>query len=255
MPDSSANLPNSGADPGVQCTQLALESPLTASDRGGIHLGMNVHSENGAAEKRRRGRPPGDDKRRVILDAALAAFAARGYHGTAVPEVAAAAGVGTGTLYRYFANKEALVNEVYRDAKLRLGAALVADDAGLDLGRAEVAEAWFIGLWRRLGAFAQAEPDAFRFLEMQDHVEYLDAASRALELSVLMPLWMAGQRLRAGTEGPTVDVLIALSWGAFVGLIKAQRLGYLQAAQLDETQLEQAGAACWRMIAPPPEKG
>lgn len=225
---------------------------MTVIDPGSINYGMNVRSVNKSAAKRRRGRPLVDDKRRIILDAALEAFAARGYHGTAVPEVAEAAGVGTGTLYRYFANKEALVNEVYRDAKQRLRTALLAGAPELDLSRTEIAEAWFAELWRRLGAFARAEPDAFRFLEMQDHVEYLDAASREVELSVLAPLWMAGKRLRERAEGPTVDVVIALLWGAFVGLIKAQRLGYLR---LDDKQLEQAGAACWRMIAPRPKKG
>jgi hypothetical protein len=65
---------------------------------------------------------------------------------------------------------------------------------------------------------------------------------------VLAPLWLAGKRLRdRSSGGATVDVLIALLWGAFVGLIKAQRLGYLK---LNDEQLRQAGAACWRMIAP-----
>lgn len=208
---------------------------------------MNVRSVNTPGAKRRRGRPLVDDKRRIILDAALVAFAARGYHGTAVPEVAGAAGVGTGTLYRYFANKEALVNEVYRDAKQRLRSALIVGVPEVDFSRLDTAQIWFAELWRRLGAFAKAEPAAFRFLEMQDHIEYLDAESRAVELSVLAPLWMAGKRLRGRADGASVDVLIALLWGAFVGVIKARRLGYLK---LDNKQLEQAGAACWRMIAP-----
>jgi AcrR family transcriptional regulator len=207
---------------------------------------MNVRSVNKA--KRGRGRPLVDDKRRIILDAALTAFAERGYHGTSVPDVAEAAGVGTGTLYRYFEHKEALVNEVYRDAKQRLRSALLTGVTDLDLTKLHsAAETWFAELWRRLGAFAKAEPDAFRFLEMQDHVAYLDTKSREVELSVLAPLWLAGKRLRDRSDGPSVDILIALLWGAFVGLIKAQRLGYLR---LDDKQLEQAGAACWRLIAP-----
>ncbi|MBA3542140.1 MAG: helix-turn-helix transcriptional regulator, partial [Deltaproteobacteria bacterium] len=56
---------------------------------------MNVRSVKAAP--RGRGRPLVDDKRRIILDAALTVFAERGFHGTAVPEVAEAAGVGTGT--------------------------------------------------------------------------------------------------------------------------------------------------------------
>jgi TetR/AcrR family transcriptional regulator, repressor of fatR-cypB operon len=188
-----------------------------------------------------------DDKRRRILDAALATFAERGFHGTSVPEVADAAGVGTGTLYRYFEHKEALVNEVYRDAKLRLRAALLEGMASPDSYRANDAERWFAELWRRLGAFAKANPDAFRFLEMQDHVAYLDAESRQIEMTVIAPLFVAGQRMRDSSATAPIDVLIALVWGAFVGLVKAARLGYLT---LDDTRLAQAGSACWRMIAP-----
>ena len=210
---------------------------------------MNVRSETNRPAKRGRGRPLVDDKRRRILDAALRTFAARGYHGTAVPEVAAAADVGTGTLYRYFEHKEALVNEVYRDAKLRLKVALLGDLPEPDVHKLDRAERWFGDVWQRLAVFARREPDAFRFLEMQDHVEYLDAKSRALELSVLAPLWLAGKRLRDRSGGPPVDIAIALLWGAFVGLIKANRLGYLP---LDDKTLAAAGAAAWRMIAPTP---
>ena len=196
-----------------------------------------------------RGRPLVDDKRRRILDAALRVFAERGYHGTAVPEVAQAAKVSTGTLYHYFESKELLVNEVYRDAKTRLRSSLLDALPKLDPYQMDHGRAWFTALWNRLGAFAQAEPEAFRFLEMQDHTPYLDAESKQLELSVLAPLWLEGKRLTGlgGADVPPVDVAIALLWGAFVGLIKASRLGYLT---LDERSLARAGAACWRMIAP-----
>ncbi|HEU0030868.1 MAG TPA: TetR/AcrR family transcriptional regulator [Kofleriaceae bacterium] len=199
----------------------------------------------GTAKPARRGRPLVDDKRRIILDAALEMFAERGFHGTSVPEVAAAAKVGTGTLYRYFEHKEALVNEVYRDAKLRLRAALLDGVASPDRYHGDSAQRWFDEIWRRLGAFARAEPAAFRFLEMQDHVAYLDAESRQLELSVIAPLFVAGKQLRERAPSPSVEILIALLWGAFVGVIKASRLGYLQ---LDDKGLAEAGRACWRMI-------
>jgi TetR/AcrR family transcriptional regulator, repressor of fatR-cypB operon len=196
----------------------------------------------------RRGRPRVGDKRRLILDAALRMFAERGYHGTSVPEVAEAAGIGVGTMYRYFDNKDALVNEVYRDAKLRLRAALLDGMPATDRYTLDQGRAWFSELWRRLAAFAKAEPDAFRFLEMQDHVPYLDAESRQVELTVLKPIWLAGSRLRSMSAGPPVGVLIAMLWGAFVGLVKAGRLGYLK---LDERSFEQAGVAAWQLIAAP----
>ena len=57
------------------------------------------------------------DKRELILAAALELFAEHGFAGSAVPLVAEAAGVATGTIYRYFPSKEALVNALYQQWK------------------------------------------------------------------------------------------------------------------------------------------
>ncbi len=50
--------------------------------------------------------------RNKILDAALDVFYGKGFHLSTVDEIAERAGVGKGTLYRYFANKEKLFNEL-----------------------------------------------------------------------------------------------------------------------------------------------
>src|SRR5438105_3013209 len=63
-------------------------------------------------------------KREAILDAALELFAERGFHGTAVPLVAEKAGVGAGTVYRYFESKEKLVNALYQQWKSRMAGCL-----------------------------------------------------------------------------------------------------------------------------------
>ena len=47
-------------------------------------------------------------------------------------------------------------------------------------------------------------------------------------VSVLTPLLRAGQQLHDRASGTPIDVVIALMWGAFVGLVKAERLGYLK---------------------------
>ncbi|MFN0246911.1 MAG: TetR/AcrR family transcriptional regulator, partial [Kofleriaceae bacterium] len=67
------------------------------------------------------------DKREAILDAALELFVERGFFGTAVPEIADKAGVGAGTIYRYFESKEALVNAIYRQQKQRFAHVVLAD--------------------------------------------------------------------------------------------------------------------------------
>ena len=59
-------------------------------------------------------RADAERNRRRILDAAREVFAARG-PGASVDEIARAAGVGMGTLYRRFPTKEALLEAVVRD--------------------------------------------------------------------------------------------------------------------------------------------
>lgn len=50
--------------------------------------------------------------RERILDAALDVFSEKGFHVATVDEIAERAGLGKGTVYRYFANKETLFNEL-----------------------------------------------------------------------------------------------------------------------------------------------
>ncbi|MGB5811052.1 MAG: TetR/AcrR family transcriptional regulator [Polyangiales bacterium] len=176
--------------------------------------------------------------RQRILAAALKVFAQRGYDGTAVPLIATEAGVGTGTIYRHFQNKEHLVNVLFRETKRRLWAGVLG---GLDPSGDP--EDLFASVWAGLGQFAHEEPLAFQFVEMQHHAPYLDNESRELERKVMLPLaeWIGGQGKGAVAVDP--EHLIAMFWGAFVGLVKAERLGQLA---LDENSIRHAGKRLWR---------
>jgi len=212
--------------------------------------------------KRGRGRPRTGGKREEILDAALALFAERGFHGTAIPDIATDAGIATGTIYRHFASKETLVNELYRRSKQALIDALTPEDLGgvgtpaasltgrggeprgIDL------RARFHDLWWRLVGFARDQPLAFAFLELHHHGTYLDAASRALELEILAPIAgvLESGRARGVTKPMPPHALIVTVWGAFVGLIKHARLGYYPLTDDICAQVEQT---CWDAIASP----
>ena len=60
-------------------------------------------------------RPPREQIRREILDAAGRAFARRGFHGASVEAVAAEAGLTTGAVYSNFKGKEDLFLALYDD--------------------------------------------------------------------------------------------------------------------------------------------
>ncbi len=64
-----------------------------------------------------------EEKRRVILDAAVRVFARRGYHGSRVGDIAEEAGIAHGLLYHYFASKEEVLATVFRENWGRLLAA------------------------------------------------------------------------------------------------------------------------------------
>jgi AcrR family transcriptional regulator len=71
-------------------------------------------------------------RRRQIIDAARTRFIANGFHQTGVQDIATAAGISLGLLYRYFKNKDALILEVaHRDVDAIVDAVAAMPDAGV----------------------------------------------------------------------------------------------------------------------------
>ena len=66
-----------------------------------------------ATPRKRRSAAP-EERRAAILDAALEEFTARGYEAARLDDVAKRAGVAKGTIYLYFADKEALFQDLVR---------------------------------------------------------------------------------------------------------------------------------------------
>ena len=56
-----------------------------------------------------------EEKRRLILDAAVRVFARRGYHTSRVGDIAEEAGIAHGLLYHYFASKEEVLQTIFRE--------------------------------------------------------------------------------------------------------------------------------------------
>jgi TetR/AcrR family transcriptional regulator, repressor of fatR-cypB operon len=192
---------------------------------------MNIHSVT--------------DKREAVLATALDLFSERTFEGTSMPGLAQQAGVGPGTIYRYFASKDELGNAVYQRWKAEMLRYLTED-----VPRGLPARREFALLWQRLWQFAGDHPSALAFLETHHHPEYLDAQSRQLGEQVNRvgrSFIRRGQRLGEIKQADP-DVLIALVFGAFVGMVKAG-LGQ------DSVQVKQAEECLWEMLKGPEEKG
>ena len=182
------------------------------------------------------------DKRDAIMSAALALFVERGFHGTAVPEVAERAGVGAGTIYRYFESKEALVNELYRRHKQLLATRVLAQfpvDA--------VAREQFRALWFRMARYVADEPLGFAFLELHNHRSYLDAESRAAEerLKQFAVQFLEAAQRRGEIRAVAPMILIGVVMGAFIGLVRhAGECGLV----MDEAAWTTAEQCVWEAI-------
>lgn len=75
-----------------------------------------------------------DLTRQRLIRAALELFTTRGYHDTTTAQIAKKAGIAEGTIYRHFASKQHLANELYRAAQR--WAAKVIQEKSRDAGTA-----------------------------------------------------------------------------------------------------------------------
>jgi len=183
------------------------------------------------------------DKADAILAAALALFVERGYHGTAVPAIAERAGVAAGTIYHHFANKEELVNAVFRSWKER-----IAREVHESFPATAAPREQFRAMWNQLARFALAHPAAYTFLEYHHHASYLDANNKSLDAGLKQ--FAAVVVGRAQTLGVVKQLdpllLMELVFGAFNGMMRAHFEGRIA---LDDSRLAAAEAACWDAIA------
>lgn len=119
-----------------------------------------------------------------ILDAALALFAEVGYEAASTNRIAARAGISPGSLYQFFANKEAITEALSARLAERMGAAHAAAFDGAD-----VADLPLDDLLDRildpLIAFNLANPGAKALLAGPDAPAPLAVASRPLQEALL----------------------------------------------------------------------
>jgi len=81
-----------------------------------------------------------DLTRQRLIRAALELFTTRGYHDTTTAQIAKKAGIAEGTIYRHFASKQHLANELYRAAQ-RWAAKVIQEksrDPGAGTARAQL---------------------------------------------------------------------------------------------------------------------
>ena len=125
-----------------------------------------------------------EDKRRLILDAAVRVFARKGYHASRVGDIAEEAGVAHGLLYHYFRSKDELLETIFRETwRDVLDAVRVIEETD------ETARERLAGVAKILLRAWRRDPDLVRVLvrevtrstALQRRVDEIDQAFAALE--------------------------------------------------------------------------
>jgi AcrR family transcriptional regulator len=166
-----------------------------------------------------------EDKRMLILQAAVRVFAAEGYEATRVGDIAKEAGVAYGLVYHYFGSKDAVLEAVFREQWGRLLAALsLAEETGEDAGeQLELAVKIVLRSWRD-------DPDLVRLLvreitrspHIQDELDEIGQAFATFQRVI-----ERGQR--EGTFRAELDSQIAawMLYGALEEVLTGWVLGQL----------------------------
>lgn len=118
-------------------------------------------------------RPRSEDKRNALLAAATKVVAEQGI-GAPTSRIARVADVAEGTLFTYFENKQALLNQLYLHLKQDMRLSIMADfpHNGTDEERARYA-------WNGYVAWGMADPEGHRALRQLGVANCIDADHRA----------------------------------------------------------------------------
>jgi AcrR family transcriptional regulator len=183
-----------------------------------------------------------DDKREAILQATLELVAEHGFHGAPCSMIAERAEVAAGTIYRYFENKEVLINELYLGLEANINAALQEGYAPESPIRER-----FLHLVTGLLKFFISSPLEFRYIE-QFHNSPFGVAFRRDRIlgntngcDMYMTLFNQGVEQQVIKDLPLV-LLFDLAFGPTVSVARNHILGFIT---LDDNLIEQVASACW----------
>ncbi|HCH0724013.1 TPA: TetR/AcrR family transcriptional regulator [Vibrio parahaemolyticus] len=186
---------------------------------------------------------PAVDKRDQILAAAEQLIAESGFQGLSMQKLANEAGVAAGTIYRYFSDKEHLLEEVRLNVAKRIASAVQAG-VNDDMPLKERYRTMWLNIWNLASSNLNA---------ISNRVQYdsLPCTTRNKTWELERKMFAQVDRLfNQGKEEGVFkpldnEVLSGLSFEASVALARKHALGFYQ---LDDDALEAAIEASWDAI-------
>ena len=178
------------------------------------------------------------EKRRQIMEAAVRAFARKGYHACRVGEIAEEAGVAYGLVYHYFGSKEEVLEEIFRDTWTQMLARIrEVEDRGEPAGeQVRKVTALLLRTWRR-------DPDLVRVLvrevarspeQMRRQIDEIGHAYEALERII-----RHGQETGEFRDDIDPQIAATIFYGALEEVLTGWVMGQLPESDEDIARAEQ----------------
>ncbi|WP_158977442.1 TetR/AcrR family transcriptional regulator [Cellulophaga sp. L1A9] len=121
-------------------------------------------------------------KRQQIIEATLKLLIEKGVHNTPVSAIAKEAGTGMGTIYNYFPDKDALINEIYVDIKNK------EENTFLALSTEQPIKTQFEVYYTALIDFFIKNPSYFNFMEQLQASPIITIGSRNAGYKAVLPV-------------------------------------------------------------------
>ncbi|NOZ46120.1 MAG: TetR/AcrR family transcriptional regulator [Chlorobi bacterium] len=183
-----------------------------------------------------------EDKRTAILKATLELVVKNGLHATPMAMVAKKANVGAGTIYRYFRNKEALMNELYSEIKKKLGDALKKD-----INKEDQVKVSFKKFWVNIFYFFIQNPLEFRFIEQCEYTPFVtDATKKENEKHYSVIFEFMNDGINKGVlREMNSELMLSIVYGM---LVSVANIHLNKKLLIENDVMEQAIQACWDAI-------
>lgn len=179
------------------------------------------------------------DKRTAIMQAAMELIADQGFHGTPTSQIAHKAGIGVGTIYRYFKDKEELIEAIHE----QVHSLFVGTFTTYYVPERPVREN-YLQIFTGLARLFIANPFDIKFMEQYYNSPYGVAKKRAEELECEKPLFSffaQGKQQQIIKDLP-FEILLGLSLGPLLFLVRDHQNGFVD---LNEAMITAVVEANW----------
>jgi AcrR family transcriptional regulator len=180
-------------------------------------------------------------KRDDLLNAALKLIAEQGFHAAPMSKIAEQANIGVGTIYRYFKNKEELINGLYLEIRKRMAEAIVqGNDENASV------KAQFIYALKNLIQYLIVNPAEIQFTQQYENSPFITETTKNEISKTASPLSDLLERAKAEKllKNLPLEMLMSMFSGVSMGLLKA----YLE-KKSSPAKMNEAIEAIWDLLA------